>query len=189
MTKKQPSRRKAATKAELVENSIALILSSDRMESPLHCALLLNAQLESALVALLSSAMIDGETTRQMFEEGGTLGELSSCAKLAYTLGLIHKNVYRNAITLGRIRNRFAHSRTKIDFDDEVISNLCNNLLVVKKSTSSSSPVIDELAEKDDREFPTQSAQNRFITASMRSTLAILETIDSVKRPVRKPDP
>jgi hypothetical protein len=90
-----------------------------RGESPLACALICGAFLEKALASLLSSFFLKGETANKILDENrGALGDFFKRANAAYCCGLITKRMLQALLTIGTIRNTFAHSHTRIDFSD-----------------------------------------------------------------------
>lgn len=98
-------------------------------EHPLPCVLISTAYIEQCLATLLHSVFIKGSTSDDLFDhEKGVLKDISSRAKLAYSLGMIPKTLFQNLRKIGEIRNRFAHSHLTVDFSDPEIDKLCREL-------------------------------------------------------------
>jgi DNA-binding MltR family transcriptional regulator len=94
----------------------------------LAAALISVARIETGLVTMLSNFLIEGSTSAGMLDVGGILGDLASCSKMAYCLGLISKAAYQEIDQLGRIRNIFAHSRQDLDFSNKDVAEACEKL-------------------------------------------------------------
>src|SRR5262245_40928148 len=118
--------RKALTAEEWLEehlsNDFGTIL---RGKSAIAAALVAAALLENALMTLLHSFFIQDERTNALFRVRGTLESFSKCAEMAYCLGLISEAMLKNLERVGKIRNRFAHSMSLPNFNDQQISDLC----------------------------------------------------------------
>jgi len=99
-------------------------------QSPLACTLIVGASLENALMSLLHAYFIKSTVTESLFATRGALGSFASCRDMAYCLGFISEETYKNLELIGRIRNRFAHATSDIDFADAEIINLCKQIQV-----------------------------------------------------------
>lgn len=67
-------------------------------------------------------------TSSRIFEGSGPLSTFYSRVLIGYALGLYDKTAKEELITLGQIRNHFAHTIKEIDFEAEAISKLCKQL-------------------------------------------------------------
>jgi hypothetical protein len=110
--------------------------------APLACVLIGVAATENALMSLLASHFLNGETSKNILEGRGWLTEYRRCADMAYCLGLIPKQLYKNLCTAGDIRNQFAHSHVSLTFEHPNIAPLCEELV-----PPSALGISDELAE------------------------------------------
>jgi DNA-binding MltR family transcriptional regulator len=146
-------------------------------ESPaLYLVLVGAAALEQAIMSLLQAFFIEGETSKGVFKEGGLLGEFSGCFQLAYCLGLIDKWTYQNAMAVARIRNTFAHSHKELDFKDDKIVALCNEL---KEPLDGLMPQINVDAVRGSMSC---SARTRFEVVLVAMTTGIIVKAGGVKR-------
>ena len=101
----------------------------EQADSPLSYALIGGAYIENALGSLLLTALIDCEKTNDLLNNPeGILSTASSRSAMCFCLGLIPESVYKNAKKIFDVRNRFAHSHTVIDFDDDAIRGHCQAL-------------------------------------------------------------
>lgn len=182
-------KRKAVPLEQLLEESPESLFTAVEGDQPLPCALICAAYVEQALVTLLSENFIeDSDTVKKLFDRG-ILGDFSSCAKLAYCLGLISLEAFQNACTIAEIRNSFAHSRMamELDFDTQEIKEQCLKLQLVQWPKSGLEK-FDELNEKLDSAFQAKSARDRFTTATLRLLLVIFLAIKDRRRRKSKVD-
>jgi DNA-binding MltR family transcriptional regulator len=100
--------------------------------SSLACALIATSVVENALMTLLVTLFVKGNTTDGLFKSGGPLGDWFRCTQMAYSIGLIREPVKQNLERVGEIRNTFAHSRKLIEFEDATIVALCSKLTLPK---------------------------------------------------------
>ena len=99
-------------------------------ESAMPAVLICAAFIEHCLADVLREFLIEGHTADALLKpDRGLLGSLSTRNQMAYCLGLIEKRVFQNIMTIGEIRNQFAHSPTPLDFDVPAIVELCNKLI------------------------------------------------------------
>jgi DNA-binding MltR family transcriptional regulator len=89
---------------------------------------------EGHLTDLIKSCFIkQSEVEREMFHSSGPLGAFSSKIRLAYLMGLIGDECFKNLQTMKEIRNRFAHYPAIGRFDLDEIRSRCMNLTLVEK--------------------------------------------------------
>mgnify|MGYP001166140137 CR=1 FL=1 len=124
--------RKPMSLEALQEKMNAEFLAAITDQSDLACALIVTTFIEHALITILSRFFIKGDTSKNMFKEGGNLGDFGKCTNMAYCLGFISDPIRANLATIGDIRNRFAHNPGHIDFQDSEISKLCLALTMPK---------------------------------------------------------
>jgi hypothetical protein len=96
--------------------------------SDLSCALLGATLIENALMTAIAHLLIECPETKSLFDIKGELDGLAKCNKMAFCLGLISKDSYKDIKLIARIRNLFAHSSKPIDFSDEDVTKYCNSL-------------------------------------------------------------
>jgi DNA-binding MltR family transcriptional regulator len=95
---------------------------------------------EVRLTGLLKEAFIKekakkDETTvySKMFHSSGPLGSFSSRIRLAYLLGLVSTECFKNLENMKEIRNQFAHHLEIGSFDTQSIRARCKNFTMVDK--------------------------------------------------------
>lgn len=99
------------------------------IESDRGCALLAASHLDFLLQEMLKSKMVGtNKQLKALFDFNGALGTFSSRIQIAYSIGLLSKTYVNDLQIIRKIRNEFGHSPSVIDFDNEKISGLCNNL-------------------------------------------------------------
>ena|ERR1700722_11140353 len=122
------ARRKVFSIEELNNDhsKVAQLLSG---ESPLASVLVGGAYIDKLLAVILRHFFVAPENiVLEVFDQGQVLENAGAQNKIAFCCGLIPENVYNNIAIIQKIRNRFAHSHVPIDFDDDVILNLCRNM-------------------------------------------------------------
>lgn len=72
----------------------------------------------------------DKKVYDELFQPNTALGNYGTRVKLAYMLGWIHEDIYKDLLTLSKIRNRFAHAIEATDFSDQTISDFLRNMKV-----------------------------------------------------------
>jgi DNA-binding MltR family transcriptional regulator len=99
----------------------------------LSCALLATAFVDHCLASVLQNYLVDGETTKEIMQPRGMLGEFVGRAKIAYCLGLIQKSILEEVRAIAEIRNEFAHELFKVSFTDDDIKKKCAKLKYIEK--------------------------------------------------------
>lgn len=102
---------------------------SDRATAILGAAFL-DAKLEELIIEFLVD---DNDVVNSLLGTERPLGTFGSRNSVAYCLGLISKNLYKDINTIKKVRNRFAHNLHGINFSRSDIRDLCNNLTTPKK--------------------------------------------------------
>jgi DNA-binding MltR family transcriptional regulator len=74
----------------------------------------------------------DKKVHEELFHPSAALGNYGTKVKLAYMLGWIHEDIYKDLLSLSKIRNRFAHVIEAKDFSDQKISDFLRNMKVYK---------------------------------------------------------
>jgi len=103
-------------------------------ESDRATAVLGGAFADARLEELLKKFFIeDKEEVEKLMSPEQALGGFGSRARVAYCLGLITKNQYKDLQIIGKIRNQFAHGLHGESFDNSRIKDLCGNLITPNK--------------------------------------------------------
>lgn len=106
---------------------------------PIHdraTALVATAVVEHGLeYAILANLARNGPTIRDILFEGrgAILRDFSSKTAMAHAMGIIGDETRCDLGAIRRIRNTFAHSRLKIDFDTPEIIAACEQITVLKR--------------------------------------------------------
>lgn len=122
----------------------------------------LEADLRNAIEARLRA---DGNLINKLFKPSGPLGPFETKADLGFLLKIYDKDVHDDLISMGTIRNRFAHWRTPIRFGSKDIKALCSGLKLVDKDEYPKMPgegLPDELRSPE-RLAPNAGPRERFI--------------------------
>jgi len=122
---------------------------SMRSGSDLSCALIGGAAMENMLMYVLERFLVDCEESKDLFDIKGDLDSITKCKRMAFCLGLIDRLSYKNIGMVARIRNKFAHNHEPIDFKNEEIVGMCNDL---------------ELNDPTGKEFGHLNAREKFCT-------------------------
>ena len=104
-------------------------LEALRQETDRGAALAAAAFAEEVLDAILRSFLADVPETRQLTDGfAAPIGSFSAKIKFAYTLGLLHKDLFDGLNTARQIRNKFAHQWSPVSFDDPSITDLVQHI-------------------------------------------------------------
>jgi hypothetical protein len=106
------------------EMRFALIKESDRGACLLSVSFL-EVELENLLRAYL---LHDKKVWNKIFNGHGSLATFSSKIDMCYLLGIITNEIHKDLDIIRKIRNDFAHSHLKINFEDNKFKNRCDNL-------------------------------------------------------------
>lgn len=108
------------------------ILEILQSESQRGGVLLGAAMLDDCLLKLLKGFMVDSAAHEvERLLEGGLsapLGSFSARTLIAYCLGLISEDEFKDIEIIRDIRNKFAHNLLEISFDNQSIQDKCKNL-------------------------------------------------------------
>jgi len=109
------------------------------------------AYLEHALELLLRAKFIvlTKADDRRIFDgaSGGILGSFSAKIRIAYAMQLLHENPYKALLIINDIRNVFAHSLHKVDFDHELVRKDCISLKKISPALTFSAGVTRSLLD------------------------------------------
>ncbi len=129
--------------------------------SDLACVLIGTSYLAELLASAIKVSFIESTVSDKLLDpQRGAVGGLATRADLAYCLGLVNKNVYRDLIKVAEIRNLFAHRHLALDFGDSTIIEACEELRAWRFVL-----VLDEEEEVPDKPTPEQiqmRARNQF---------------------------
>jgi hypothetical protein len=95
-------------------------------EPDFPCVLIVTSFLDQCLGALLERFFVQGQVSAALLS--GAIGRFSTRAQLCFALGLIPEALLKNLLTIGAIRNRFAHSYLSLTFDDPEVTRQCESL-------------------------------------------------------------
>jgi mannitol operon repressor len=85
----------------------------------------------------LLAFLVEDATSSSLVEGfNAPLGSLATRSAAAFALGLISGQELKEADTLRRIRNQFAH-HVHVSFDDQSVADLCKNLIMAAQDYSS----------------------------------------------------
>lgn len=91
------------------------------------------AYLDDLLAGMLRKYLVDEpKIVDELLDFQGPLGTFSSRISLAYCLGLIRDDQFRDLKTVGKTRNAFAHSHQTLSFDEPPICDFCDNLSQIR---------------------------------------------------------
>lgn len=97
-------------------------------ESDRGVALLAAAYLDDCIAELLRQYfIIEGEERDTMFLPDAVLGTFSSRIKMAFSLGLISAEERRDYNAIRDVRNKFAHRRAPLLFQESPIRDMCHS--------------------------------------------------------------
>jgi hypothetical protein len=118
--------------------------------SDLVCAIVATSYVNDAIGVLLHGFFVEGTTADGLLiPDRGSLGSIRAKSEVAYCVGLISSPFLTNLITVGEIRNKFAHSFEEITFRESEISELCDKLLCPERQVmASTDPDVDTEAFK-----------------------------------------
>lgn len=137
------------------ESKIGERLSLQEMlkeESDRGCALLAVSYLENELKDAIKAKLVDDkQACKYIFDT--TLSTFNSKINIAYLLGIISSKQKENIITLKHIRNKFAHSYKKIEFNTQAIVELCDKLKYKYEEYISDATVRDKFILNVDKEI------------------------------------
>lgn len=119
---------------------MAVLAEVNRGVSDRALGIIAASLVEIHLTKLIKSAFIQEtkagskETVEsKMFHSAGPLGPFASKIRLAYLMGLISQELFKNLEIMREIRNRFAHETEIGHFDHQEISSRCRNFTIVDK--------------------------------------------------------
>lgn len=106
------------------------IIHEIQNQSDRGAALVLAAVVETSLGRAIRTRLVHFNNVEDIFtKEGAPLGTFSAKTQMARALGVIGPESHRHLDAIRHIRNQFAHSALKIDFQTKAIAARCTNLL------------------------------------------------------------
>ncbi|HDS3386344.1 TPA: hypothetical protein QID73_000287 [Proteus mirabilis] len=103
-------------------NELSIFLNELHEESDRGIALLSASIIEDWLSTILKSFLIDNEASKKMLDGfNAPIGTFSAKINMAFSLGLIMENEYKEIEIIRKIRNEFGHSWHGISFKTQKI--------------------------------------------------------------------
>src|SRR5262245_34620919 len=128
------------TVTSALPEDMAILLEVQNGASERALGIIAATLVEIHLTELLKRSQISEKTTssratvkQTMFNSECPLGSFSAKIRLAYLMGMISEEAYKNLVTMKEIRNRFAHRLNISQFSHQEISSRCFNLTLVDK--------------------------------------------------------
>lgn len=130
----------------------------------------------------------EGRTRDELLNSsGGRLGDYDTKAKLAYALGIISTQAFRDIVTIGQIRNKFAHRLDIKSFDHEKIVSLCRDLKLIETTVGtlarSYAPGISLRFMEPDLDKKLADPKTRFILSVKIITSALVNRPEAPSKP------
>jgi DNA-binding MltR family transcriptional regulator len=114
-------------------------------ETDRGAALIGAAFIDNVMESMLRAYFVDDkEIVDEILNSNDLIGNLSVKGKLAYCLGLIGKENYRDINVIRKIRNEFAHLDKLVSFDMPDVKKLCQVLISPKVI-----PPVSKLSNRD----------------------------------------
>jgi len=124
------ARKKSSQRAELeaLKTKFKDLLEG---ETDRGLALAGHAYLDDAIKEFLCAYLLDSpEVVDRLMQPSGPLGSFGVRCDLAYSLGLVGSNMYSDLNQVRKIRNKFAHRYSRLDFSSSPVSDHCKNLKI-----------------------------------------------------------
>ncbi len=148
-------------------------------------AIVLSAIAENHLTSLLQLLMRRNEKdiSQQLFNPSGPLGPFGTKLRVAYMLRILPPDIYKDLITVSKIRNKFAHDLSIKSFDDQKITNWVKSMHHYKIFLSS----VKRFQEKAEHEssLPESEADHKFRTIAYVLGDSAKTIVDSYRETVR----
>ena len=103
-----------------------------KLNAERHHTIVAGVDLEEALGDLLATFLIEQKRSRKLID--GALRNFATRINFAYCLGLISGDEYDDLHNMREIRNRFAHRKEGLSFEDEEIRRFCDKLKTIRKN-------------------------------------------------------
>lgn len=109
------------------EKQSELILSVRKafdLETDRGVCIMASDLLDNLLKELLNLKLLGSNNLKKdLFDYSGPLGTFSSRQKLAFSIGLIHRETFDDLEIIRNVRNKFSHSHLHMDFNTEKVRN------------------------------------------------------------------
>ena len=119
-----------STTSEHESTAIMHLAKSDDHTAAIMAAAIIEARLRQALEQQFQR---NDKVEQEMFRSTGPLGSFSAKIKLAFLMGIINEETYRDLNTIKEVRNRFAHLVEVTHFDSSNIKSLTDRLSLIGK--------------------------------------------------------
>jgi len=114
---------------ETETQQLSNFLNEFNKESDRGAALVAASMLDERLQEIISQFLIDEPVSKDLLVGfNAPLGSFSAKASVAFALGLIQENEYREIALIRKIRNEFGHGWQPLSFESGPVSNLCRLL-------------------------------------------------------------
>jgi DNA-binding MltR family transcriptional regulator len=152
------------------------ILGRLAKDSDISIALVGASLIEAGLEPLITSvfSVKDSRLVKEMYSSRGPLSDFNSKILLARALGIINSQTAEFLQSIRSIRNAFAHAKTFISFDHEVITKELTHFKPIKDLMA----VFDSAAENEDS-TPSMMYGNR--TRFLVGVVVMLVVFESIK--------
>jgi DNA-binding MltR family transcriptional regulator len=121
-----------AKQLELITQALHKLDSESDRSAAIVAATILDTALTEALKVYLHQ---NTKITKEFFAITGPGGDLGPKVDLAFLVGLVNKDTWRDLVTIRDIRNKFAHRLDVSDFKSEAIATLSRNLKIAELRT------------------------------------------------------
>jgi hypothetical protein len=121
MAKRKPIRRAS----EIEYEDWQQITDAAGRKSELECVLLLTSVIEHALATMLREFFVQNEYSETTLST--TLDNGKRKLDIAFCVGLISSEQRDEIAAIFKIRNEFAHSSSRVSFNDETVIGFCNS--------------------------------------------------------------
>lgn len=108
-----------------------IFTASNERGAALSCVAYLDAIIADHIKLIMVD---DSDAITQMFGEQGSLGGFGSRVRFSYLLGLVDKFIYRELLTINKIRNAFAHRINVESFSSPEVQDHVSNLAIINNT-------------------------------------------------------
>ncbi|MDN5353584.1 MAG: hypothetical protein PWQ09_340 [Candidatus Cloacimonadota bacterium] len=149
-------------------------------ESDLACVLIGTSYLSELLANMIQESFIKSNISGKLLDpRGGSIGQFSTRADLAYCLGLIKKSIYQDLSKIAVIRNMFAHKHVSLDFNDNNVRDRCGELEAWRIMQDKDAEEIEEPSLKQIHDLTRNQFNLSVILIGTRIHLGVLSKINS----------
>jgi len=136
-------------------------------------ALVLANIVENRLTELLRLCMRDDKKLAdELFNSSGPLGPFGTKIRLAYMLGLLSQEAYKDLMAVSRIRNKFAHDLSVTTFSNQQIHDWIKNMHmygIVKRMAETSTEKVEAHEQGGQRHTTADYVASGFLVTPERA--------------------